>query len=350
MCSKDDCLLSDQGFAAFAHGHLTPVQLDVAGLMPLHAVDLSMLIRAQYVTKISGHYILSTLGIQALLIKHISISQLRMLNLFPFPRKSLTYQILRSVEYITPSCSPTALGLSSVAVHYFSREALQPSDCPTTDDSSESLEQHINNGYVHRESGMLMTVAFFAIENNYISLPKLREQGIFPFPLANASQLTGPTKPSQKDYTQHIIKYMVHLGYLQAKSQYLTYAAYHAIQVGYFTIQHFSALNLWPCRNPSLQHFVTSGYTTQDGQMTALGNLLLHQGYLSQSMLTMIGVLKPSSIHLLLHTLQYNSGDKNRYLDPLTQSHSFVDKMAPMPQARSDRIATEIFLWISMVV
>lgn len=262
----------------------------------------------------------------------------------------MTYQILLSVEYIRPSCSPTALGLSGIAAHYCSREALKPSDCPQSDDSSEGLQQHIDNGYVHRESGMLTIVAFVAIENHSINLHTLKKQGIFPFALANAPQLTGAKKPNHKEYIQRIIGYMVQLGYLQSGSHYLKYGAYHAIQVGYFTIQHFSDLSLWPCRKPSLQHFISGGYITQTGQMTALGNFLLHQGYLSQSMLTMLGVLKPSSIYLLLYALQNTSGGKNRYSDSLTQPSSAVNNMAEWIQARSDRIATEILQWISMVV
>lgn len=63
MCHAPACLLGDLGFTAFSHGHLTPVQLVQAGLMPVVDIDLSMLIRAKYVIKISGHNILTTHGI-----------------------------------------------------------------------------------------------------------------------------------------------------------------------------------------------------------------------------------------------------------------------------------------------
>jgi hypothetical protein len=310
MCVAPACLLTNAGFLAFSSGHITSIQLETAGILPVSAISLTNLINVAYVTQISEYYFLSALGTQALLIRHISILLLRELQIFPLPAAALKYDFLVQAGLIGKSCALTSLGLAYIQANFCSEKALTLLYCPSSDNSTEKMQQYINNGYVHHSFAMITIHTLVSLHTKYVGVQNLIDDGLFPFKWPNASQITDVSNPNRQAYIQRIIKYMVQLGYLQRGSLYLTYAAFRAIQVGYFNTQHFKTLGLWPCRNPSLNNFIAAGYTTQNGHLTALGNLFLRAQYFLEPLLVEFGIFHPQNTALLLHAL-FNQATKN---------------------------------------
>ena len=348
LFAKGTTFLASTGFSAFSSSQITTIQLANSNLIPVDSVQLSDLLLAKYVAKINGQSYLTRLAIQALLIHHIRKSDLQRLGLFPLPVSESAYHVLLQLEFITSSCNPTPIGFSAIHVDYFDYPKLKQSVCPPIDDPSTEEERYTEAGYLHPKSGMITVLGLFAIRQKAISLNWARDNGYFPCPFANASQVSDGRDVEEN--RQRIIDHLVSLNYLERTSLYISMAAYQAIEDRYFSIDNLRDLQLWPCRKPTLKLFIAAGYITLAGQLTTLGSNLLKAEYFPRQFLVDFGIQKSHTMSLLLHATVASAGSSNPYLSALTRGNPFDSLFKASSSVRSDLIGIEILDFISMSV
>ncbi|CAF4961106.1 unnamed protein product [Rotaria sp. Silwood1] len=324
MCVPNTNLLTANAYSAIDLGHITLPQLAAVNIFPVPSIDTNTLISAGYINTVGQTNLLTALGLQASISGHILPSQLLSLSLYPLQTTSLSLDVLVQAGYLTNDCIPTALAISALHIHYLSMNNFASLGCQSTDYSQVSLTQLSDAKYVYGTSNVLTPVGLAALRTGIFSRETYQKIGIFPFGYGIQTQSTEYVyQEQQQTQTSVVVNDLVHVGYLQSNSYLLTGAAYYGITRGYFTIENFRDLNLWPFSGtPSMNMFVSAGYATYSGHLTQLGYSLLHAQYFPSEWLPRLGIHIHDDFRIFHQALRFGGYFRSDYNVAHSSIHS----------------------------
>lgn len=302
MCHMRSSLLTANAFSALAIGHITILQLSSLKLFPVKSITVDELLNAGYITTYNEVNLLTALGFLATSFGHISVSQLTDLNLYPLQAGTITADLLIQAKYLTADCYPTALGLAAIRIHYIQTTDFSEFGCQANDYSQVSLAQLTAARYIYGQFNILTPIGISALQAKYLPEKVFQQVNVYPFGLHSQGQWVGDGSEDGNQLSNDQIVLLIHdlvqVGYLHANTNLLTNAGYHAIQTGYFSIELYRSLKLWPCPVSSASHnFLSAGYITYTGHLTELGASLLHDQYYSPEWLLRLGVHSQREYH-----------------------------------------------------
>ena len=322
MCRAGSNLLTSNAFSALEFGHITILQLSSLNLLPVATLTVDELLNAGYIATYSDVNLLTALGFLAASFGHITVAQLTELNLFPLQAGTVTSDILMEAKYVNPDCFPTALGLEATRTRYIQTTDFSEFGCPVNDYSQVSLNQLSKAKYIYGQFHILTPIGISALQSKFFPVKTFQQANAYPLGIHSQGQwVDSPSEePNQytEDRTASLIHNLVQVGYLHSSTYLLTSTAYHAIQAGYFNIEHFRSLKLWPCPMPStINAFMSAGYITYTGHLTELGTSLLHAQYYSPEWLLKFGV----HLHRYYHGLHASFNYGGHVGSPYTTMH-----------------------------
>jgi len=332
MSIPNSNLLTANAFSALDFYHITLPQLATLNLFPVPSVDADMLLNAGYINSIGQTNVLSALGIQASIFGHIIPSQLESLNLYPLQEEAITTDILIQAGYLTSDCIPTALGLSALHIRYLTANNFVSPDCQIDDYSQLNLLQLSSAKYIYGRSNVLTPIGLAAMHTGFFPKDYYQRLNIFPFATSSRTPSSDYVDEEQTQ-SSNVLNELVHVGYLYPNNYLITGAAYHAITIKYFTIDHFRSLNVWPYPGtPSINMFVSAGYATYSGHLTKLGCSLLHAQYFPHESLSKLGIHLHDEYHVFHHALHYAGSLRSDYYSAHAAMHSNSNSNADNPQ------------------
>lgn len=336
MCVPNSNLFTANAFSALTLGHITLPQLATLSLFPVQGIDMNGLANAGYISSYGQANILTGLGLQASIFGHIAPTQLQALNLYPLQGSALSAETLMQAGYLTSSCIPTALAISAIHIRYLPSNSFSSLGCQSADYSQVSITQLTEAKYVYGASNILTPVGLAAIRTGFFTKETFQRLGVFPFNVGLQGQSVEYAYQETQTQTSVVINDLVQIGYLQPNSYLLTNSAYYAITKGYFSIDNFRGLNIWPfAGTPTMNMFISAGYATYSGHLTSLGYSLLHAQYFPYDWLPRLGIHLHDDFQIFHQALHYGGYFRSDYNLAHTSMHTTsVSRSVDVAQVR----------------
>jgi hypothetical protein len=279
---------------------------------------------------------------------HMTFAQLATLKLFPV--RSLNANMLLIYNYINTYGQTnllTSLGIQATIFGHIAPLQLQPLNLYPLKTLQLTLDVLVQAGYITNDN-ILTALGISALHIRYLSLKALSDLGCtndhssVTLPqLEAAKYIYGTSKTltsvgmaalsvgyfTIENYqnlgifpysgislgidNQTLVDELVHVGYFR-ENNLITSTGYYAYINRYFHMRHLNALKLWPCPiKPCLKDFVAAGYVSYSGQLTTLGNSLVNSQYIPIECLSKLGIRFHDIFHVFHSALCYGG-----YFDP----------------------------------